>query len=74
MLVHPHRRTQNQNALLVEKILDYLASGHTIKEAAWDYRIPHNTLTCLFSRYRRRYGFKTVYQMVAVRVITREKR
>lgn len=63
-----HYRTKLQNELVVERILDYLASGHTMKEVGSDFRIPHDTVTSLLSRYRRRYKFRTTFQMLAAYV------
>lgn len=67
-------RTKGQNEILVSKVLEALSSGKTIKEVSWDFKIPLHTLTNLFSRYRKRYGFKTTFQMVAVYNIVKEKK
>lgn len=65
-------RTKGQNEILIMKILDELAKGGAIKNIASQLEVPLNTLTNLMSRYRRKHGFKSTYQMLAVYVTVKE--
>lgn len=73
MLNSNKHRTKKQNEELVCEILLALSRGDHIKQIASSYNIPLWTLTNLLSRYRRRHGFKSLYHMLAVFVIIRER-
>lgn len=59
-------RTPRQNEALVLAAIRYLASGGNLKSATHDLGIPYETLRNLLLRYRKRWGYASNYQLVAV--------
>lgn len=65
-------RTKGQNEVLVMHVLEELSKGFCLKEVSVKYKIPWNTLTSIFKRYRMRHGFKNTYHMLSVYIVLRE--
>lgn len=68
------RRTRSQNDFLIMEICDELSKGGHLKQIASDFQIPLHTITNLISRYRKRYGIKSIYQLIAIHITLKERK
>ena len=68
------KRTKLQNEDIVCKTLSMLIKGDSIKTASFELNIPLETLRNLLQRYKKRYGLKNIYHMVAVFTLIQDRR